>query len=74
MRLKRIEQSFVWAKTIGYLRKLPLIGLAKVNAWVHWNFAAYNLIRLGVSASGGIPRRRENAHERGGGIRTMQAL
>jgi hypothetical protein len=22
-------------------------GLAKVNAWVHWNFAAYNLIRLG---------------------------
>lgn len=21
--------------------------LAKVNAWVHWNFAAYNLIRLG---------------------------
>lgn len=44
---KRIEQSFGWAKTIGALRKLPRIGLAKVNAWVHWNFAAYNLIRIG---------------------------
>ena len=44
---KRIEQGFGWAKTIGDLRKLPLVGLAKVNAWVHWNFAAYNLIRLG---------------------------
>ena len=29
------------------LRKLPQIGLAKVNAWVHWNFVTYNLIRLG---------------------------
>jgi transposase len=44
---KRIEQSFGWVKTIGDLRKLPLVGLAKVNAWAHWNFAAYNLIRLG---------------------------
>ena len=44
---KRIEQCFGWAKTIGDLRKLPRVGLAKVNAWVHWNFAAYNLIRLG---------------------------
>lgn len=44
---KRIEQSFGWAKTVGDLRKLPLVGLAKVNAWVHWNFSAYNLIRLG---------------------------
>lgn len=44
---KRIEQCFGWAKTVGDLRKLPLVGLAKVNAWVHWNFAAYNLIRLG---------------------------
>jgi len=44
---KRIEQSFGWAKTVGALRKLPRIGLAKVNAWVHWNFAAYNLIRIG---------------------------
>jgi len=44
---KRIEQGFGWVKTIGDLRKLPRIGLAKVSAWVHWNFAAYNLIRLG---------------------------
>lgn len=44
---KRIEQGFGWVKTIGDLRKLPLIGLQKVNAWAHWNFAAYNLIRIG---------------------------
>lgn len=44
---KRIEQSFGWVKTIGDLRKLPLRGLRKVSAWAHWNFAAYNLIRLG---------------------------
>ena len=44
---KRIEQGFGWAKTIGDLRKLPLLGLPKVSAWVNWNFAAYNLIRLG---------------------------
>jgi len=44
---KRIEQSFGWVKTVGDLRKLPLVGLPKVKAWVHWNFAAYNLIRLG---------------------------
>lgn len=44
---KRIEQGFGWVKTIGDLRKLPRTGLAKVNAWVHWNFAAYNLVRLG---------------------------
>jgi IS5 family transposase len=44
---KRIEQCFGWTKTIGDLRKLPLVGLAKVDAWAHWNFAVYNLIRLG---------------------------
>ena len=44
---KRIEQAFGWTQTIGDLCKLPRIGLAKVSAWVHWNFAAYNLIRLG---------------------------
>lgn len=44
---KRIEQGFGWVKTIGDLRKLPVIGLAKVTAWTTWNFAAYNLIRLG---------------------------
>jgi transposase len=44
---KRIEQTFGWAKTVGDLRKLPVVGLAKVRAWATWNFAAYNLIRLG---------------------------
>lgn len=44
---KRIEQCFGWVKTVGDLRKLPLIGLDKVRAWTTWNFAAYNLIRLG---------------------------
>jgi transposase len=44
---KRIEQGFGWVKTVGDLRKLPLVGLVKVNAWVHFNFAAYNLIRIG---------------------------
>ena len=44
---KRIEQGFGWVKTIGSLRKLPLVGLAAVRGWVAWNFAAYNLIRIG---------------------------
>jgi transposase len=44
---KRIEQGFGWGKTIGGLRKLPLTGLKAVRGWVTWNFAAYNLIRLG---------------------------
>jgi transposase len=44
---KRIEQGFGWIKTIGGLRKLPLVGLSKVRGWVTWTFAAYNLIRLG---------------------------
>lgn len=43
---KRIEQGFGWVKTVGALRKLPLIGLHAVRGWVTWNFAAYNLIRL----------------------------
>jgi transposase len=44
---KRIEQGFGWTKTIGGLRKLPLVGLPAVRGWVTWNFAAYNLIRIG---------------------------
>lgn len=44
---KRIEQGFGWVKTVGSLRKLPLVGLTHVRSWVSWNFAAYNLIRLG---------------------------
>jgi len=44
---KRIEQGFGWVKTIGGLGKLPRVGLERVRGWVAWNFAAYNLIRLG---------------------------
>ncbi|HVZ31151.1 MAG TPA: IS5 family transposase [Polyangiaceae bacterium] len=44
---KRIEQGFGWVKTIGGLRKLPLVGIDAVRGWVTWTFAAYNLIRLG---------------------------
>ncbi len=44
---KRIEQGFGWIKTIGGLRKLPLVGIDAVRGWVTWTFAAYNLIRLG---------------------------
>ena len=44
---KRIEQGFGWIKTIGGLRKLPMVALSKVRGWVTWTFAAYNLIRLG---------------------------
>lgn len=44
---KRIEQGFGWVKTIGGLRKLPLVGLEAVRGWVTWTFAAYNLIRIG---------------------------
>ncbi len=44
---KRIEQGFGWIKTIGGLRKLPLVAMPKVRGWVTWTFAAHNLIRLG---------------------------
>ena len=44
---KCIEQGFGWIKTIGGLRKPPLVALPKVRGWVTWTFAAYNLIRLG---------------------------
>jgi hypothetical protein len=44
---KRIEQGFGWAKPVGGLRKLPAVGLPLVRAFVTWNFALYNLIRLG---------------------------
>lgn len=44
---KRIEQGFGWVKTFGSLRKLPRVGLGRVAGWVAFNFAAYNLIRIG---------------------------
>lgn len=52
---KRIEQAFGWIKTIGGLRKLPMVSLAKVRGWVTWTFAAYSLIRLGGINAWWIP-------------------
>ena len=43
---KRIEQGFRGVKTIGGLRKLPMIGVSAVRDWTTWTFAAYNLIRI----------------------------
>jgi len=34
-------------RTVGGLRRLPLIGIQAVRGWVTWNFAAYNLILPG---------------------------
>jgi transposase len=34
-------------KTFGSLSKLPRVGLERVRGWVAFNFAAYNLIRIG---------------------------
>jgi transposase len=42
----RIEPAFGWLKTIGWLRKVKLRGLAKVDWLVVFASAAYNLIRL----------------------------
>ena len=47
LRRKRTEQGFGWIKTVGGLRKLPMVGLAAVRGWVTWSFAAHNLIKLG---------------------------
>jgi hypothetical protein len=50
---KRIEEIFVWGKTIGLLRKLVYRGLKLVN-WVFiLKMGVYNLVRmknLGVAA------------------------
>ena len=42
----RIEPAFGWLKTIGWLRKVKLRGLANVEWLVVFASAAYNLIRL----------------------------
>jgi hypothetical protein len=34
-------------KTFGSLSKLPRVGLERVRGWAAFNFAAYNLIRIG---------------------------
>ena len=42
----RIERAFGWQKTIGWLRKIKLRGLAKVDWLVVFASAAYNIRRL----------------------------
>ena len=43
---KRVEQSFGWMKTVGLLRKVRFRGREKVDWWMKWAGAAYNLMRL----------------------------
>jgi len=43
---KRIGKCFVWAKTIGGLRKSRLIGREKPDFRFMMTFATYNLIRM----------------------------
>ena len=42
----RIEPAFGWLKTIAWLRKVKLRGLAKVDWLVVFASAAFNLLRL----------------------------
>ena len=42
----RIEPAFGWLKTIGWLRKVKLRGLAKVDWLLVFASAAFNLKRL----------------------------
>jgi len=42
----RVEPAFGWLKTIGWMRKVKLHGLAKVNWLFVFASAAFNLIRL----------------------------
>jgi len=42
----RIERAFAWMKTIGWLRKIKLRGLANVDWLVVFVSAAFNLRRL----------------------------
>ena len=59
----RIERAFGWLKTIAWMRKVKLRGLAKVDWLFVFASAAFNLIRLpevapGVARDGRRGRRR----------------
>lgn len=43
---KRIEECFGWAKTIGGMRKNPLVGRERLDFQFVLTMAAYNLVRL----------------------------
>ena len=46
IRRPRIEPAFGWLKTIGWIRKVKLRGLAKVDWLFRFASAAFNLRRL----------------------------
>ncbi len=43
---KRLEEIFVWTKTVGGGRKLRYIGRERNRSWALLTGAAYNLIRM----------------------------
>lgn len=45
---KMIEEGFGWAKDVGGLRKVKVIGRTKVAGKTTWTMAAYNLVRMGT--------------------------
>lgn len=45
-RRRRIEEGFGWSKTVAGLRKVRLLGLAKIKGLFTFTIAACNLIRI----------------------------
>ena len=43
---KRVEEVFVWLKTVGGGRKLRYVGRERNRAWLELTAAAYNLVRI----------------------------
>jgi hypothetical protein len=43
---KRIEETFGWAKTIGWFRKSRYLGVKRTHAQGQYVVAAYNLVRM----------------------------
>ena len=43
---KLIEQSFGWAKTVGWIRQVKVRGLERVDQMFVLTMAAYNLTRM----------------------------
>lgn len=43
---KRIEEIFGWMKTVGLLRKVRYRGEAKIQSWIHFVGATFNLVRM----------------------------
>lgn len=43
---KRIEEIFGWMKTVGLLRKVRYRGVAKIQSWIQFVGATFNLVRM----------------------------